>query len=138
MNVVGKLSKKEELKSGVGAESGKPWSMIKFTVLQKGFQKPTELDLTAFGSEVASFINDTSIGTQLALEVVVESKTKEWNGKSWRGTEVKCLRAETVRENDVVNDVDHKGVQQLAQMHNQQYQRATDSQFAPQDSDLPF
>lgn len=138
MQVQGKLQKKEELKSGIGSESGKPWSMIKFTVLQKGFQKPTELDLTAFGSEVASFINDTSIGTQLALEVIVETKSKEWNGKTWRGTEVKCLRAETVRENDVTTDVDHKGVQQMAQMHNQQYQRATDVSFATQESDLPF
>lgn len=138
MNVVGKLQKKEELKSGVGAESGKPWSMIKFTVLQKGFNKPTELDLTAWGSEVASFINDTSIGTQLALEVVAESKNKTWKERTWRETEIRCLRAETIRETDVVTETDHKGVQQMAQMHNQQYQRATDSQFAPQDDDLPF
>ncbi len=137
MNLVGKLQSKEELKSGVSG-TGNAWSMIKFTVLQKGFQKPTELDLTAFGSEVSSFINDTSVGTQLALEIIVETKSKEWNGKSWRGTEVKCIRAETVREKDVVTETDHKGVQQMAQMHNQQYQRAKDTSFAPQEDDLPF
>lgn len=141
MNVTGKLLSKENAKSGVGA-SGKQWAMIKFTVAQKGFKEQTELDLTAFGTDVVQFISDTTIGTVLLLDVVVQSKDKEWNGKTWRSTEVKCLRAETVRENEVVTHTDHKGVQQMAQMHNQQYQRAKDTSWQepnfPNDDQLPF
>lgn len=138
MQIQGKLIKKEELKSGVAAASGKPWAMIKFVVAQKGFQKQTELDLTAFSADVVQFISDTAIGRELQLDILVESKDKEYNGKTWRSTEVKCLRAETIRQNEVVTETDHKGVQQMAQMHNQQYERAQETSFAPQSDDLPF
>lgn len=136
MQVVGKLIKKEDLKSGVGKESGKQWSMIKFVIAQKGFKEPTELDMTAFNSETVQFISDTSIGTNLIADIVVESKTKEWNGKQWRGTEVKCLRAEVTKD-DGMEVKDHRGTSQMAQMHNQQYQRAT-TPPDEEDTGLPF
>ena len=143
MIIQGKLLSKENAKSGVGAASGKPWSMIKFTVAQKGFKEPTELDLTAFNTEIVSFISDTSEGTELELDVVVESKTNEWNGKTWRKTDVKCLRAETIRNNgSITQQADHKGVNQMAQMHNEQYKRAKDTSWQeptiPEDDSLPF
>ena len=116
--------------------------MIKFVVAQKGFKEQTELDLTSFNADVVQFISDTAIGTVLLLEVIVESKDKEYNGKKWRSTEAKCLRVETVRENEVVKQTDHKGVQQMAQMHNEQYQRAKDTSWKdpnfPEDDQLPF
>lgn len=141
MQVNGKLISKENAKSGTG-QSGKQWAMIKFVVAQKGFKEQTELDLTSFNADVVQFISDTTIGTVLLLEVIVESKDKEYNGKKWRSTEAKCLSVETVREKEVVQQADHKGVQQMAQMHNEQYQRAKDTSWKEPDDgsgdDMPF
>ena len=60
MEIIGKLIKKEDIRSGVG-KSGRQWQLIKFVVAQKGYSPTKELDLVSFSADVVSFISDTDI-----------------------------------------------------------------------------
>ena len=95
------LERKEVVVNGIG-KTQKPYTLIKFTVVQHGYDNPTELDLTAFG-EKANFINDTSIGTELLVSGYPVSATKEYEKdgvkKTWRGTEFRMTNIEVFRDN---------------------------------------
>lgn len=108
--VLCKLERKEQLRSyGSGDKAG---TLIKFTVLLKGFKNKTELDMTAFNDK-ATFIDDTAIGTELKIEGYTFSKDNNWNGKTWRSTEFRMNSVEVYREEDFV----HAGGKQADAMY---------------------
>ena len=54
-------------------------------------------------------------------------------------TNLNVWKIEVVRSEDITHAPDHRGTQEMAQMHNKQYERATDtSKYQEDNSDLPF
>ena len=129
---VGKLISKGQIENGV-SKAGKQWVKLNFVIKCKG-NFPREVAFTLFNDmEKINMINDTSIGTDLSVQYSPESRL--YNGKYY--TNLKAWKIEVVRSEDPTVNTDHRGMQEIAQMHNQQYQRATDV-GNNQDDDLPF
>jgi len=131
MEITGSLKAKLPIEGGV-SKAGKQWSKLVFVLQIKDVKFPKEVALETLNGEVIQMVSDTSLGTLLKCQIDVSSR--EYNGKYF--TSVSCWRVETVREEEEIKD--HKGVQQMAQMHNQQYQRATNVDEAGEGDGLPF
>jgi len=132
MELTGTLKVKLPIESGV-SKAGKQWNKMSFVLQIKDVKFPKEVCLETLNSEVIQMVSDTSLGTLLKCSIDISSR--EYNGKYY--TSASCWRAEVTREEEM-EVKSHKGVQQMAAMHNQQYQRATDTSDAEGGDDLPF
>jgi hypothetical protein len=113
------------------SKAGKTWQKMTFVIDMTTDPKyPKKVAFDTFKGNVMEFVQDTMDGTMLSVEFDVESR--EWEGRWF--SNVNAVGVEVVR-NEQPEDY-HKGVEQLAQMHNQQYQRATN--VPDGGDDLPF
>lgn len=92
MELLGKLSKKLELESGV-SKSGNQWKKLTFVLSLKGkFEKIVAVD--TFNDEVIRLIDDTNIGE--VIKCNVDATSREYNGKYY--TSVTAWTAEIVKD----------------------------------------
>lgn len=93
---IGKLIYKSELQTGVGKQSGRSWQKMTFVIQLKGETRPKKVAFDTFNSGVISFVNDTSIDTDLKVEYDVESR--EYQGKWY--SNINATSVEVCREED--------------------------------------
>lgn len=132
MEITGEVKKKLPIESGV-SKAGKQWQKLIFVLQKKGTKFEQEVALEVMNADVIQFINDTSLGTLLKCQIDVTSR--EYNGRYF--TSATAWKAETVRE-ESMEVKPHSGMQQMAQMHGEQYNRAKDVNSAEEDDSLPF
>ena len=127
---VGKLIHKD-VQRGT-SKAGKNWTKMTFVIdCTTDIKYPKRVAFDTFKGDVIEFIEDTSIGTDLSVDFDVESR--EWEGRWFPN--INAIRAEIVR---IDNPVVHAGTDQMAQIHGEQYQRATDVSVSEGQDDLPF
>lgn len=121
------ISKKVETGT---SKTGKQWNKMTFVIDCTTDPKyPNKVAFDSFKGQVIEFIHDTTDGTTISVDFDVQSR--EWQGKWF--SNINAIGVEVVRQ----EERNHAGVEQMAQMHNQQYQRATSVQDDSGD-DLPF
>lgn len=97
MEVIGKLSQKLPMESGV-SKAGKQWSKMGFIIqLESKFPKSLKIDVFN-NQEMMQFINDTSIDSVLKCDINLDSK--EYNGKWYHN--ITLWKAEVMREDSPV------------------------------------
>ena len=115
------------------SKAGKPWTKMTF-VIETADQKPRKVAFDTFFGKTIEFISDTNRGTVLKVEYFPESR--EWNGKWF--SNINARNVEVYRQDTPVYNNDHRGIQQMEQMHGQQYSRPQSQQFDDPSNDLPF
>jgi len=128
MQIAGKLIEKLPIANGV-SKTGKNWEKMTFVIQVKDSKFPKQVAFDTLNAEMIRNVSDTSVGAD--VDVTFDVASREYQGKWY--TNVTAWKIEVSRSTDTD---DHAGVNQIAQMHNKQYERAT--VVKTEDDDLPF
>ena len=131
MNITGKLKLKLPVTSGV-SQAGREWKKMAFVIQKRNTKTPKEVCFETLNDDLIMFMSDTSIGTEITVEFDVESR--EFNGKYY--SSIIAYKAEVNKQLSMEVD-NHRGTREMAQMYNQEYQRANTAAVGAVD-DLPF
>jgi hypothetical protein len=90
---VGKLIKKEDVKSGV-SKGGKQWQKMTFVIQVKDTNFPRQVAFDTFNAQLIQMVSDTNIDT--LLRVTYDIKSREHNG-NWYSN-INAWKVEIERE----------------------------------------